>query len=59
MSAQEEFCCEKGILLEVTAPYTLEENSITEWANRVIITKAQCIMRGRPSFLWSEALKAL
>ncbi len=58
MSRLNEFCRERGILLEVTAPYTPEEHGVSERANGVVATKARCMMKGLPPFLWSEAVKA-
>jgi hypothetical protein len=58
MSRLNEFCRERGILLEVTAPYTPEENVVSERANGVVATKARCMMKGLPPSLWSEAVKA-
>jgi transposase InsO family protein len=52
------FCHEKGIRLEITAPYTPEENSVAELSNGVVLTKARCMTSGLPTYLWSEAAQA-
>ncbi|UYV66529.1 hypothetical protein LAZ67_4001965 [Cordylochernes scorpioides] len=47
-----------GIVHELTAPYTPEQNGISERDNRTIVESARCMLHGRkmPLELWAEAL---
>ncbi|UYV61250.1 hypothetical protein LAZ67_1004107 [Cordylochernes scorpioides] len=48
----------KGIVHELTAPYTPEQNGISERDNRTIVESARCLLHGRkmPLELWAEAV---
>ncbi|UYV61249.1 hypothetical protein LAZ67_1004106 [Cordylochernes scorpioides] len=47
-----------GIVHELTAPYTPEQNGISERNNRTIVESARCLLHGRkmPLELWAEAV---
>ncbi|UYV61251.1 hypothetical protein LAZ67_1004109 [Cordylochernes scorpioides] len=47
-----------GIVHELTAPYTPEQNGISERDNRTIVESARCLLHGRkmPLELWAEAV---
>jgi len=51
-----ELCRETGIHHEETAPYTPEQNSIAERANRMIFERIRAILAdtGLPKELWAE-----
>lgn len=48
-----------GIITRVTAPYTAEQNGVSEKANRTINTKARCMMvqSGAPIQYWYHAVR--
>ncbi len=54
------FCKEKGIILETTAHYTLEQNNILERTNGIVFTRARAMMldSNLPSHMWLEAVGA-
>ncbi|UYV60728.1 hypothetical protein LAZ67_1002045 [Cordylochernes scorpioides] len=47
-----------GIVHELTAPYTPEQNGISQRDNRTIVESARCLLHGRkmPLELWAEAV---
>ncbi|UYV61059.1 hypothetical protein LAZ67_1003272 [Cordylochernes scorpioides] len=47
-----------GIVHELTAPFTPEQNGISERDNRTIVESARCLLHGRkmPLELWAEAV---
>ncbi|UYV60538.1 K02A2.6-like [Cordylochernes scorpioides] len=47
-----------GIVHELTAPYTPEQNGISERDNRTIVESSRCLLHGRkmPLELWAEAV---
>ncbi|GJQ73083.1 hypothetical protein Trydic_g1713 [Trypoxylus dichotomus] len=54
------FCEEKGISLELTVPYTPEQNGVSARMNRTLLEKARTMMLGTnlPKNLWNEAILA-
>ena len=54
----EAFCTDKGILHEVTAPYTPQHNGVVERRNRTIMNMVRSMLRGKnlPKALWGEAV---
>lgn len=50
----EESCNQNGIYHEVTTPYTLQHNCITERRNSNILDTARCMLKqkGMPNSLW-------
>lgn len=52
-----EYCKETGIQLHTTAPYTPEQNGVSERKNCTIITRARSMMlhSGLPEHFWFEA----
>ncbi|KAJ0589143.1 putative RNA-directed DNA polymerase [Helianthus annuus] len=55
-----EFCNEKGILHEFSAPYTPQQNGVAERKNRTLIETARTMLADSklPIFFWSEAVSA-
>ncbi|KAI0991776.1 hypothetical protein K3495_g16411, partial [Podosphaera aphanis] len=49
---------EKGIRQDISAPYTPEQNGPAEAANKVIITRARCLLidAGMPVIFWAWAI---
>ncbi len=47
------------IIWEPTTPYSPEENSVSEWLNRIICESAQAMLKdfGLNSHLWSKVIK--
>lgn len=43
--AFEEFCQEKGIAHEITAPYTPQHNTLVERKNRTIMNTTRCLLK--------------
>ena len=54
----EAFCTDKGILHEVTAPYTPQHNGVVERRNRTIMNMVRSMLKGKnlPKALWGEAV---
>ena len=54
--AMEKFLKEEGIIHEVTAPYSPEQNGVSERANRTVIQRVKAILAetGLPKTLWME-----
>jgi hypothetical protein len=52
------WCAEKGIKIEATAPYSPSQNGVAERFNRTIVELARAMMIARevPKFLWHEAI---
>jgi transposase InsO family protein len=52
------FCEEKGIIHEVTAPYTPQHNGLAERRNRTLLNMARCMLKSKelPKKLWGEAV---
>ncbi|GBE86811.1 hypothetical protein SCP_1000530 [Sparassis crispa] len=52
------WCCEKGIELQTTAPYSPSQNGVAERFNRMLLelARAMLIARKLPNFLWAEAV---
>jgi transposase InsO family protein len=50
------FCESNGILRQLTAPYTLQQNGVVERKNRTVIGTTQCLLKGMnlPQNLWAE-----
>ncbi|WVZ24220.1 hypothetical protein V8G54_002764 [Vigna mungo] len=53
-----EFCADRGITHEVTAPYTPQHNGLVERRNRMILDMVRCMIKGKglPNYLWGEAV---
>jgi transposase InsO family protein len=54
------FCEQKGILHEVSAPYSPSQNGVAERRQRTIVESARCMLlsSGLPQRFWNEALSA-
>ncbi|KAK2352556.1 putative mitochondrial protein [Trifolium repens] len=52
------YCDEKGIVHEVTAPYTPQHNGLAERRNRTLLNMARCMLKGKnlPKCYWGEAV---
>lgn len=52
------FCADKGILHEVTAPYTPQHNGLAKRRNHMLLNMVKCMIksRGLPHHLWGEAV---
>ncbi len=53
-----DFCAEKGIGKEYTAPYMLQQNGVSEWMNRTLVEKARAMLYESklPHRFWAEAI---
>ncbi len=53
----EDYCADNGIKIELTVPYTPEQNGVAERMNRKILDKGRTIMKDveAPDFLWADA----
>lgn len=56
--AMKKFCRKRGIQLEMTVPYTPEQNGVSERLNRTIVEKSRSMLEanGVSKELWSEAV---
>ncbi|CAJ2653926.1 unnamed protein product [Trifolium pratense] len=52
------YCTQKGIIHEVTAPYTPQHNGLAERRNRTLVNMARCMLKGKglPKCYWGEAV---
>ena len=52
------FCIDKGILHEVTTPYTPQHNGVVERKSRTIMNKVRSMLKGKnlPKAIWGEAV---
>ena len=50
------WCQEKGITIQMTAPYSPSQNGIAERMNRTLTELARAMLRGLPEFLWEYAI---
>ncbi|WVZ23704.1 hypothetical protein V8G54_002248 [Vigna mungo] len=52
------FCTGKGIIHEVTTPYTPQHNGLAERRNRMLLDMVRCMIKGRdlPHYLWGKAV---
>jgi hypothetical protein len=50
------WCCEKGIEIQMTAPYSPAQNGVAERMNRTLVELARAMMQGIPEFLWEYAI---
>lgn len=50
------FFKEKGIIYELSPPYSHESNEVPERFNRIIVTMKRAMLLGHPVYLWSEAI---
>ncbi|CAJ2647891.1 unnamed protein product [Trifolium pratense] len=52
------YCTQKGIIHEVTAPYTPQHNGLAERRNRTLLNMARCMLKskGLPKCYWGEAV---
>ena len=48
------FCIQHGIIHEVTAPYTPQDNGLAEMRNRTVMNMARCMLKEKhlPSEFW-------
>ena len=53
-----DFCDEHGILRQLTAPYTPEQNGVAERKNRTVVEMARCMLKqkGMPDSFWAEGV---
>ena len=51
------WCHEKGMNIEVTAPYSPSQNGIAERMNQTLVEIAHAMLRGLPEFLWKYAVQ--
>ena len=51
-----EWCNEKGIEIQMTAPYSPSQNGVAERMNRTLVELARAMMRELPEFLWEYAI---
>ncbi|PNX56430.1 retrotransposon protein [Trifolium pratense] len=52
------YCTEKGIMHEMTAPYTPQHNGLVERRNMTLLNMARCMLKskGLPKCYWGEAV---
>jgi hypothetical protein len=50
------WCQEKGIEIQMTAPYSPSQNGVAERMNRTLVELARAMMRGLPEFLWEYVI---
>ena len=57
-SRMKKLLADKGIKVEMTAPYSPSQNGVSERINRTIIEKTRALLIGKsiPFFLWPEAV---
>jgi len=55
------FCEGKGIMHEVTAPYTPQHNGLAERRNRILVDMTRCMLKGKnlPHSYWGEVVTTI
>nr|GFA78161.1 zinc finger, CCHC-type [Tanacetum cinerariifolium] len=53
------YCRENGIIRQLTAPYSPQQNGVVERKNRTILSTTRCMMKatGMPQHFWAEAVR--
>nr|GEY20985.1 zinc finger, CCHC-type [Tanacetum cinerariifolium] len=53
------YCRENGIIRQLTAPYSPQQNGVVERKNRTILSTTRCMMKatGTPQKFWAEAVR--
>ncbi|KAH7845363.1 hypothetical protein Vadar_001167 [Vaccinium darrowii] len=53
-----EYCAEKGVQRQLTAPYSPQQNGVVERRNRSVMAMARCLLKAKamPSTFWGEAV---
>ncbi|XP_062541020.1 uncharacterized protein LOC134209055 [Armigeres subalbatus] len=56
----QQYCRDRGMLVDYTVPYTPQQNGVSERLNRTILDKARAMVEdsGLPKKLWREAVQA-
>ncbi|WVZ81780.1 hypothetical protein U9M48_029122 [Paspalum notatum var. saurae] len=54
----EEYCTEKGVHRQLTAPYSPQQNGVVERRNQTVMAMARCLLKARkvPGTFWGEAV---
>ncbi|WVZ88092.1 hypothetical protein U9M48_034645 [Paspalum notatum var. saurae] len=54
----EEYCAEKGVHWQLTAPYSPQQNSVVERRNQTVMAAARCLLKARKvrGTFWGEAV---
>ncbi|WVZ83459.1 hypothetical protein U9M48_030605 [Paspalum notatum var. saurae] len=52
-----EYCTEKGVHRQLTAPYSPQQNGVVERRNQTVMAMARCLLKARkvPGTFWGEA----
>lgn len=50
------WCRDKGIVIQITAPYLPSQNGVAERMNRTLVEIARAMICGSPEFLWEYAI---
>ncbi|KAH7851042.1 hypothetical protein Vadar_006503 [Vaccinium darrowii] len=53
-----EYCAEKGVQRQLTAPYSPQQNGVVERRNQSVMAMARCLLKAKamPSTFWGEAV---
>lgn len=53
-----DYCAEKGVQRQLTAPYSPQQNGVVERKNQSVMSMARCLLKAKamPSTFWGEAV---
>jgi transposase InsO family protein len=53
-----QYCAERGVQRQLTAPYTPQQNRVVERRNQTVVAMARRMLKakGLPAYFWGEAV---
>jgi transposase InsO family protein len=53
-----QYCAERGVHRQLTAPYSPQQNGVVERRNQSVVAMARCMLKAKhlPGYFWGEAV---